>query len=236
MKILITNDDGIAASGIIRLAKAAQKYGEVWVVAPDGQRSGASHSINLHSPICVKEVAFPVPGVHAYMTSGSPADCTRLGILNLVPGRPDVVFSGINYGFNVGRDVMYSGTVGAAMEANFHHIPAIAFSEGIEGASEITDAYLDKILADLLPVSYVEQQIINVNFPDCTLSELKGIQKDCTVSKAYVFDDHYDCVGESENGKEMMVVGAFQKEAEEGSDLYAMFQNYISIGTITDIH
>ena len=84
-KILITNDDGIQSDGIIRLAMAAKAFGEVWVVAPDDQRSAASHSVTLHSSISVQAVSFPVPGVHAYSCDGTPSDCVRLGVLNLVP-------------------------------------------------------------------------------------------------------------------------------------------------------
>ena len=93
-KILITNDDGIQSDGIIRLARAAKKYGKVWVVAPDGQRSAMSHRITLRETIEFFPVDFPVEGVHAYASTGTPADCVRFGILNIVKEKPDYVFSG----------------------------------------------------------------------------------------------------------------------------------------------
>ncbi|MDD6504181.1 MAG: 5'/3'-nucleotidase SurE, partial [Lachnospiraceae bacterium] len=104
-KILITNDDGIDADGLIRLAQAAKNFGEVWIVAPDGQRSAMSHSISLRHPVEVWECEFPVSGVHAYACDGTPADCVRIGVLNIVPGKPDHVFSGINYGYNTATDL-----------------------------------------------------------------------------------------------------------------------------------
>ena len=104
-KILITNDDGIQSDGIIRLARAAKKYGKVWVVAPDGQRSAMSHRITLRETIEFFPVDFPVEGVHAYASTGTPADCVRFGILNIVKEKPDYVFSGINYGYNSGTDI-----------------------------------------------------------------------------------------------------------------------------------
>ena len=115
--LLITNDDGIQADGLHRLAAAAREFGEVWVVAPDGQRSAASHSITLHSHIDVFPHDFPVPGVRAFTCSGMPGDCVRVGALGILPRRPDAVLSGINDGYNAATDVQYSATVGAAMEA-----------------------------------------------------------------------------------------------------------------------
>ena len=128
-KILITNDDGIKSDGIVRLARAAKELGEVWVVAPDSQRSAMSHSVTLRHSIEAWKVDFPVPGVYAYACDGKPADCVRIGVLNIVPGKPDHVFSGINYGYNVATDLQYSATAGAAFEAAFQKIHTIAFSE-----------------------------------------------------------------------------------------------------------
>ena len=118
-KILITNDDGIKSSGIIRLAKAAQKYGEVWVVAPDSQRSAASHSLTLHGTFDVYEADFPVEGVRAYAISGTPADCIRVGVLNIMPEKPDVIFTGINFGYNAGSDVQYSELLARLLRDSF---------------------------------------------------------------------------------------------------------------------
>ena len=149
-KILITNDDGIQSDGIIRLARAAKKYGKVWVVAPDGQRSAMSHRITLRETIEFFPVDFPVEGVHAYASTGTPADCVRFGILNIVKEKPDYVFSGINYGYNSGTDIQYSATVGSALEAACAGVHAIAFSEGASECHEVTDAYLEQMLKELM--------------------------------------------------------------------------------------
>lgn len=234
-KILITNDDGINASGIIRLAKAAQKYGEVWVVAPDFQRSGASHSINLHDSIDVHEAEFPVHGVKAYAITGTPADCVRLGVLSIMPEKPDIVLSGINFGYNAGSDVQYSGTIGAAMEAVFQKIPAIAFSEGTNEGYIITDMYLESILGELIDTPYTPDMIMNVNFPTCKPEELKGILRDRTVSRGCIFRDRYICEELPDGGRRYMVDGIYNEDVEEGSDLRALFDRYISVGQVKNI-
>ena len=117
LKILITNDDGIESSGLRRLAEAATAYGEVWVVAPDGQRSAASHSLTIDKPLDVYPVDWGIPEIHAFSCTGLPSDCFRIGSKCVMPQKPDLVFSGINNGFNVGTDIQYSATVGAALDA-----------------------------------------------------------------------------------------------------------------------
>ena len=145
-KILITNDDGISSDGLVRLARAALRFGEVWIVAPDGQRSAVSHSVSLRRSIDAWKTDFPVPGVRAFACDGMPADCVRIGTLNIVPGGADAVFSGINYGYNLASDIQYSATAGAAFEAAFQGIHTIAFSEDASPLHEVTDRYLDEII------------------------------------------------------------------------------------------
>ena len=131
MKILVTNDDGIAAPGIKALAEALQVMGQVTVVAPDRERSAAGHSLTLHSPLRVFELR---PGWYA--VDGTPTDCVNMGIHSLLDDPPDLVVSGINHGGNLGDDITYSGTVAAAMEANLMGIPAIAVSLATYGPTE----------------------------------------------------------------------------------------------------
>lgn len=234
MKILITNDDGIKASGIIRLAEEAVKYGEVWVVAPESERSAASHSITLHSSIDVTKEDFPVPGVVAYAAGGMPADCVRVGVLNIVPGKPDIVLSGINNGINAGTDVQYSATVGAAMEAVFQGIPAVALSEQFGGGDESAKHFLPKILKEVINTEYVPGKILNVNFPKCSPGEVKGVLRDRKNAKSSVFNDLYDeeNVGDI---RRFTVRGIHIYEAEEGTDLRAVYDKYISIGWVTNL-
>ncbi len=234
-KILITNDDGIDAKGLERLARAAKAYGEVWIVAPEHQRSAASHSITLRDSMLVYPHAFPVEGVKAFSCSGMPGDCVRVGSLGVMPGMPDVVLSGINYGYNVASDVQYSATVGAALEAAFQEVLGIAFSEGLDHP-EVTDAYLDQVLKQVLAYEYIPGQIVNVNFPNCPLSQCKGILENRTVSRGMVYKDHYNALEElPDGGVRWMVEGVIQKDAEEGSDYKAILDGYIAIGRVNNV-
>lgn len=234
--ILITNDDGIDADGIIRLAAEASKYGDVWVVAPESQRSAASHSITLRTHIDVYEHDFPVENVKAFAISGTPADCVRVGVLNILPRKPDIVLSGINFGYNAGTDVQYSATVGAAMEAVFQGISAVAFSEGTGDGHPVTEKYLGEIMKEVIDAPYVPRQIINVNFPGCSPDEVKGILRDRINSAGCIFRDSYNCEELPDGGKRYRVNGTYNEDVEDDSDLRALFDGYISIGTVTNIH
>ena len=112
-RILITNDDGIGADGIRKLAEIARRFGEVTVVAPDAQRSAASHHCIFSKPLILKEYDFGPDGIRAYTLDGTPADCVRVGIFAAMDRKPDIVLSGINHGYNISSDIQYSGTVGA---------------------------------------------------------------------------------------------------------------------------
>lgn len=234
-KILITNDDGIDSDGIIRLAKAAVEFGEVWVVAPDSQRSAMSHSITLRYSIEAWKTDFPVPGVHAYACNGTPADCVRIGVLNIVPDKPDHVFSGINYGYNAATDLQYSATAGAAFEAAFQKVHAIAFSEEACQAHEVTDRYLKEIVAELIEKPLGNNQIWNVNFPGGSLDKCKGILRDRTVSTDVFYKDRYTESVVSEGKISYTVDGIRNYDALEGTDLRAIFDNYVSVGVATNI-
>lgn len=234
-KILITNDDGIDADGITRLARAAKEFGEVWVVAPESQRSAVSHGITLRHSIEAWKVDFPVSGVHAYACDGKPADCVRIGVLNIVPGKPDHVFSGINYGYNVATDLQYSATAGAAFEAAFQKIHTIAFSEDACELHEVTDRYLQEIIAELLDKPLGINQIWNVNFPSCRLSECNGILRDRKVSTEVFYKDRYTETMVSEGRISYMVEGIRNYSASEGTDLKAILDNYVSVGIATNI-
>ncbi|MGN0151210.1 MAG: 5'/3'-nucleotidase SurE [Wujia sp.] len=234
-KILITNDDGIDSDGIVRLAKVAVEFGEVWVVAPDSQRSAMSHSVTLRHSIEAWKVDFPVPGVHAYACDGKPADCVRIGVLNIVPGKPDHVFSGINYGYNVASDLQYSATAGAAFEAAFQKVHTIAFSEDACEMHEVTDRYLKEIMAELLNKPLAINQIWNVNFPGCRLTACKGILRDRKVSTDDFYKDRYNETMVSEERISYMVEGIRNYKASEGTDLKAILDNCVSVGIATNI-
>lgn len=173
MKILISNDDGIFAPGIAALVKAFSDAGhEVFVCAPDSQRSAASHSLSIHKPITVKEREFP-GAAKAYAIGGTPADCVKLGLMVLCP-EAEAVVSGVNKGYNVGTDILYSGTVAAAMEGAICGRPALAISqmerrEDFSRAAELAVQMFGKLMENpLAPLS-----VLNVNYPQC--DTIKGL-------------------------------------------------------------
>lgn len=163
MRILVTNDDGIHARGIQALAAALEPVGEVWVVAPDRERSGASHSITLHSPLRM------VPaGERRYMVDGTPGDCVYLTVNHLLKhARPELVVSGINHGPNLADDITYSGTVAAALEATMLGIPAVAFS--LCGRGELDFGPAARFAASLVSAFSSHRlpkgALLNVNVP-----------------------------------------------------------------------
>ena len=234
--ILITNDDGIEKDGLIRLATAAKEFGEVWIVAPDGQRSAASHSITLHDPIDVIPHDFPVKGVKAFSCSGTPADCVRVGSLGVMQRKPDAVLSGINYGYNVATDIQYSATCGAAFEGAFQGLPSIAFSEDMSDCHEVTDAYLGKMLEEFLFRPFQRGQILNINFPGCSISQCKGILYDRTVSSGMFYRDHYVAKEKLPGGGiRYEVEGDYSEECEDGTDFRAILDGYVSVGVVDNI-
>lgn len=234
MRILVTNDDGINAIGIHKLAKMAKKLGEVWVVAPEGQCSAMSQKITVADRIRLTEATdFPVSGVKAYSLGGTPADCVKVALEYLMTEKPDVVFSGINNGYNAGIEVSYSGTVAAAMEALQKGIPAIAFSTEANGIYEAVDANLFQIAKELVERPAGAGKIWNVNFPGC--SEAKGILYDRTLAKTQYFLDSYEAETQEDGSKLLDLHGKRIASAEEGTDLQALIERYISIGTIRNI-
>lgn len=233
---MITNDDGIGSDGLRRLAEAALEFGEVCVVAPEEQCSAQSHSITLRHSITVHPVDFPVKGVHAFSCSGTPGDCVRIGSLNIMKEKPDLLLSGINFGYNLASDIQYSATVGAAFEAEFQGFNAIAFSEDASDMHEVTDAYLVPVLKELINEKYVPGEVLNVNFPGCPLKELKGIKRDMPVSRLPFYTDQYlEEERLPDGGVRYMVKGVHTPFDEVDTDYAAILGNYISIGRVKNI-
>jgi 5'-nucleotidase len=171
MNIMVTNDDGIHAPGILALAEALRVLGKVIVVAPDRERSAAGHSLTLNSPLRVYKLHEDF-----YAVDGTPTDCVNMGIHSLLPIKPDLVVSGINHGANMGDDVTYSGTVAAAMEATLMGIPAIAISMAtferhghFDVAAQVAVRVARQVLANGLP----GDTFLNVNCPDCPAEEMQ---------------------------------------------------------------
>jgi len=234
--IMITNDDGIEASGLYRLAKAALDFGEVWIVAPERQRSAASHSISLRDPIDVYPYDYPLDNVRAFSCVGTPCDCVRVGVRAVLPKKPDVVLCGMNHGYNTGTDIQYSATVGAAFEAAFQGCGAIAFSEEYVSCGETADFYLKSILEELIDERPGPGRVMNVNFPGCPLSECRGVLRNRTVSSEPVYNDLYKLIKELPGGgRRFEVDGTELFRAEDGSDLRAVYDKYVSIGAVRNI-
>lgn len=168
-KILVCNDDGIHGPGLPALIAAMRKIGKVTVSVPDHERSADSHSLTLHKPIRVRRQA---PGIYAL--NGSPADCARFGILEILKEDVDLVVSGINRGYNLGEDVIYSGTVAAAMEATLLKIPAIAFSMDPDGKNYApAAAFAARLAKQVLAKGLPKGVCLNVNFPAAGKSPYK---------------------------------------------------------------
>lgn len=234
MRILVVNDDGIKAEGLIRLAAMAAKLGEVCVVAPEGQCSAMSQRITVHGDIRIKKTAFPVETVEAYCISGTPADCVKTGIGVLMKEKPDYVFSGINNGYNAGYDIAYSGTVGAAMEALFHGIPAIAFSNESNGIFDVADRYLLSVTKDLLGRGIPSNRVWNVNFPGCRLMDFCGIKEECNIERSQYYRDKF-LVRERQDGcLQVQNSGIPVTDACAGTDIRALMDHCISIGQISN--
>lgn len=166
--ILVSNDDGIQAPGIHALALMASRHGHVVVVAPDGPRSGQAASLTVNIPVGVKRVDFGMEDdpIEWYSCTGTPTDCIKLALTQILDRKPDIVISGINHGSNASVNVLYSGTIGAAQEGTMHDLPAIAFS--ISDHSEEADLshclpYFEQILTRVLQHGLPHEVLLNVN-------------------------------------------------------------------------
>jgi len=174
MNILISNDDGILARGLSLLGEAAGDLGRVTVVAPDREQSATSHSLTLHRPIRATRRADG-----AYQVDGTPTDCVLLALDALMPEKPDFVFSGVNHGPNMGEDVLYSGTVAAAMEGLAAGIPSVAISYGSFDLEHLEShrAGLTRLLQGIVAVeSFPRDTLLNVNLPAIPGDQVKGVK------------------------------------------------------------
>lgn len=175
-RILVTNDDGIQSAGLRSLAVALAKLGEVWVVAPDRERTAVAHAVTLHKPLRVHQL-----GKRVFAINGTPVDCVNLALLKVMPKRPHLLVSGINKGVNLGDDVLYSGTVSAAVEGTILGVPSIAVSqEGRDRFRFRTGVHYALRLSRLvLQNGLPDETLINLNIPDRSLSAITGVRVTC---------------------------------------------------------
>jgi len=225
MKILLSNDDGYQAPGLLCLAAALGKVAEVHIVAPDRNRSGASNSLTLENPIRAHEADNGFVFV-----DGTPTDCVHLAITGLLKHEPDMVIAGINAGANMGDDVLYSGTVAAAMEGRFLGLPAIAVSlagenfRHFETAAQVVVSLLERLKSDPLPVD----TILNVNVPDVPWASLQGFEV-TRLGRRHKSEPVVKM--QDPRGKEIYWVGPVgaEQDASEGTDFHAVRQNRVSL-------
>ncbi len=226
MQILCTNDDGVLATGLRVMASAARSLGSVTVVAPDREQSATSHSLTLHHPLRSRR---GTDG--SLMVDGTPTDCVILAVNALLEGRPDFCFSGVNHGPNMGEDVLYSGTVAAAMEATVLGIPAVALSyagpdfESIEGWEDTLSSLLQQLTSrGGLP----EATLLNVNLPPVDPAEVRGIRV-TSLGKRQYSDSLTRALDPS--GREYFWIGGGQLSWAGGddSDFRAIEEGYISV-------
>lgn len=229
MKILISNDDGYQAPGIVALHDALQALEgvEVEVVAPEHNNSAKSNALTLHSPLSVYKAFNGFRYVN-----GTPADCVHIALTGLLGYRPDLVVSGINNGANMGDDTIYSGTVGAAMEGYLFGVPAIAFSQVDKGWGELEAAAAKarEIVAQMRAQNLVGEQpwLLNVNIPNMPLDALRPV-KWCRLGRRHAAERVI--VQESPRGEAMYWIGSAgaAKDEAEGTDFYATAQGHVSI-------
>ena len=228
MRILVSNDDGVHAEGIRALSEALAACGEVIVVAPDRNRSGASHSLTLEVPLRVTRIA--ETGYHA--VKGTPTDCVHLAVNELVRPEPDMVVAGINHGANLGDDVIYSGTVAAATEGRHLGFPSLAIS--LVGKTHFATAahYAAQLVRGMMVHQLPADQILNVNVPDLPLDQIKGIRVTRLGNRHRA--ESVIC-SEDPRGQPIYWIGppGSQQDAGEGTDFAAIEQGYVSITPLT---
>ncbi|MHC4839386.1 MAG: 5'/3'-nucleotidase SurE [Planctomycetota bacterium] len=238
MRILVTNDDGINAPGLVALERAAQRVGgEVYVVAPMRQHSAQSHAITIHKPVFISELPHSHGEVMRVAVDGTPCDCVRIALLKLMADNPpDLVLSGINHGGNLGWNIFFSGTVAAASEGHSFGIPSIAFSLA-NWNSDINFAGLDLVAADVIERLLKAQHsradwLYNINFPACETEQIKGVKmvRQNPVLKGDNFEERKSPDGRRYFWPVWDEVKAKSAELKnEEWDTWAVQENYISL-------
>jgi 5'-nucleotidase len=228
--ILVTNDDGVTAKGINCLVEVAQKYGDVVVVAPDKPQSAMGHAITINAILHVKEIS-QYENIRTVSTSGTPVDCVKLAVNEILHRKPDLVVSGINHGSNASINVIYSGTMSAAVEAALEGIPAIGFS--LLDYSEDADFTASKHYADILIPAVLEKGIptgtcLNVNIPKLPLDEIKGM-KVCHQANAN-WEEKFDKRTNPSGRVYYWLTRDFVNyEVGKDTDLWALDNGYVSV-------
>ena len=232
MRILVTNDDGINAHGLKIGEEIARKISEdVWVVAPEHDQSGVSHSLSLNDPLRLRQI-----GERHYAVKGTPTDCVIMAARNVMPSPPDLVLSGVNRGRNAAEDVLYSGTIAAAKEACVLGIPSFALSQAFTSASKqqphwkTATEHAPEIIRRVLKQGIPRDVLVNVNFPDCPPGAVKGIAV-ATQGKRDAQLLHIDARHDGRGNPYFWIAYArgVRPTGKDGTDLAALADNRIAV-------
>ena len=230
MHFLVSNDDGINATGIKALSETLNLIGKVTIFAPNRDRSGASNSLTLTSPLRINKVED-----NRFSVSGTPTDCVHMALTGLMNEKPDIVVSGINNAANLGDDVLYSGTVAAAIEGRFLGLPSIAISLATDHSDksnirhfETAQHFIKIIIAELKNNPAFKNSILNINIPNLPISEIKGIKVTRLGHRHQAENTVQD---KDPRGRNIYWIGPAGPEADagEGTDFYAIKDGYVSI-------
>lgn len=229
--ILVANDDGISAPGLRALIAVMNEFGEVVVVAPDGPQSGMGHAITLNSALRCDQVHIDDGPQEEYSCSGTPVDCVKLAVNKILKRKPDLCVSGINHGSNSSINVIYSGTMSAAVEGALEGIPSIGFSlldyshdADFSASKDVVRSLVEKVLRDGLP----EGTCLNVNIPKLTKEELKGIKicRQANANWVEEFDERKDPAGRTY----YWLTGTFENyDKGQDTDEWALANGYVSV-------
>src|SRR4030067_3629884 len=226
LRILVTNDDGIHSKGIIVLAKALREVGDVYVVAPDRERSAIAHSLTLHRPLRVEKIK-----KNFYAVDGTPADCVHLGVNAILPNRPRLIVSGINKGGNLGDDIIYSGTVSAAFEGTLLGIPSFAISlvSRSHFKFDVAAQFARKVARYIIKKGLPKDTFLNINVPNLAEKEIKSYK--ITQQGRLVHNGDGVVEKMDPRGKKYYWIGGGQLVFNKGrnTDVEAVSKSYISI-------
>lgn len=229
--ILVTNDDGITAPGIVTLVAIMKTLGDVLVVAPDSPQSGMGHAITLNSTLHIEKIRVAKGDYEAYSCSGTPADCVKIAVNEILDRKPDLCVSGINHGSNSSINVIYSGTMSAAIEAGIESIPAIGFSlldYSWNANFEASKNYVRQIAKHVLEKGIAKNTVLNVNIPKLEKEDIKGV-KICRQARAN-WEEKFD-KRQTPYGKDYYWLTGTFVNYDEGTDTdeWALENGYISV-------
>lgn len=223
MVILLTNDDGILADGLQTLKRELDEMAEVWVIAPDRERSATSHSLTLRQPLKSKRI-----GDREISVEGTPTDCVILGVKGILGSKPDMVVSGVNHGPNLGEDVFYSGTVAAAMEGTLLGIPSIAFSIVGKESLDLRNVGMCRRIIELVGrYGLSEHTFLNINIPNVASGEIRGAK--VTVLGNRVYRDTASEATDNDGDTTYSIGGELSWERRAGTDFSAIEEKMVSI-------